>query len=143
MAYRFLDSVAIADVAFEATGKNLSELFSAAGDATINTMIEPLEGILAKTSRKIEVSNAELDLLLFDFLQELIYYKDADGLLLRVAKVAIKEQASEFRLVATGTGEKIDPSRHEQRADVKAVTLHQFKVEETIGGWRCFVILDV
>ena len=72
MAYRFLDSVAIADVAFEATGENLSELFSAAGDATINTMIEPLEGILARASRKIEVSNAELDLLLFDFLQDLL-----------------------------------------------------------------------
>jgi SHS2 domain-containing protein len=57
--------------------------------------------------------------------------------------VAIKEQGSEFRLVAIGIGEKIDPSRHEQRADVKAVTLHQLKVEETSGGWRCFVILDV
>ena len=143
MSYRFLDSVAIADVAFEATGENLSELFSAAGNATINTMIESLDGILAKTSRKIEVSNAELDLLLFDFLEELIYYKDADGLLLRVTRVDIEKQGNEFKLVATGTGEEIDPSRHEQRADVKAVTLHKFNVERTGEGWRCFVILDV
>ncbi len=84
MTYRFLESVAIADVAFEATGRNLAELFAAAGDATINTMIDPIEGIRAKTSREIQLSNDELDLLLFDFLQELIYYKDADGLLLRV-----------------------------------------------------------
>jgi SHS2 domain-containing protein len=143
MTYRFLDSVAIADVAFEATGEDLSELFSAAGDATISTMVASLDGILAKTSRKIEISNAELDLLLFDFLQELIYYKDADGLLLRVTEVDIGEQRDGFKLTANGTGEEIDPSRHEQRADVKAVTLHKFKVEETSEGWRCFVILDV
>ena len=143
MAYRFLDSVAIADVAFEATGENLAELFVAAGDATINTMIGSVDGILAKTSRKIQLSNSELDLLLFDFLQELIYYKDADGLLLRVPQVEIEEQGGEFKLIATGFGEEIDPTRHEQRADVKAVTLHQFKLEQTSEGWRCFVILDI
>jgi SHS2 domain-containing protein len=143
MAYRFLDGIAMADVAFEATGENLAELFVAAGDATINTMIDSIDGILPKKSRKIQLRNGELDLLLFDFLQELIYYKDADGLLLRVSQVDIEEQGDEFRLAATGFGEEIDTARHEQGSDVKAVTLHQFVVEQTPQGWRCLVILDV
>ncbi len=143
MTYRFLESVAIADVAFEATGRNLAELFAAAGDATINTMIDPIEGIRAKTSREIQLSNDELDLLLFDFLQELIYYKDADGLLLRVGQVDIEDKGGEFKLVAIGSGEQIDAARHDHRVDVKAVTLHQFKLEQTCVGWRCLVILDV
>lgn len=143
MTYRFLDGIAMADVAFEATGENLAELFVAASDATINTMIDSIDGILPKTSRKIQLRNGQLDLLLFDFLQELIYYKDADGLLLRVPQVEIEQQGDEFRLAATGFGEEFDPTRHEPRSDVKAVTLHQFTVERTPEGWRCLVILDV
>jgi len=38
MSYEFLEDVAIADIAFRA-GKDLGR-FQAAGDATINTMIE-------------------------------------------------------------------------------------------------------
>lgn len=143
MPYRFLDSVAIADVAFEATGKTLGELFAAAGEATVATMVDSPEGISARTSRTIQLSNSELDMLLFDFLQELVYYKDADGLLLMVRHVGIEERSGEFRLNATGHGEEIDMDRHELRADVKAVTLHEFRLEQTGEGWRCFVILDV
>ena len=42
MPYRYLPEIAIVDVAFEATGKTLGELFAAAGDATVNTMIDDL-----------------------------------------------------------------------------------------------------
>jgi len=44
MPYEFLEDVAIADIAFRAWGTNLEELFKAAGDAVINTMIDNLEG---------------------------------------------------------------------------------------------------
>ena len=44
---------------------------------------------------------------------------------------------------ATAEGEKLDPDRHEQRADVKAVTLHRFQVEKTNGGWKATTILDI
>lgn len=40
-------------------------------------------------------------------------------------------------------GEKLDPTRHRQRADVKAVTLHHFKLEKADGGWSANVILDI
>ena len=33
-------------------------------------------------------------------------------------------------------GERIDPARHEQVADVKAVTLHGLRVERTEVGWQ-------
>lgn len=37
----------------------------------------------------------------------------------------------------------LDPDRHQQRVDVKAVTLHQFHLEKTNGGWIAQVILDI
>jgi len=37
----------------------------------------------------------------------------------------------------------MDFRRHLFRADVKAVTLHRFRLEKSDEGWEAFVILDV
>jgi len=49
-------------------------------------------------------------------------------------------------LKATVTGEQLDATRHQQRADVKAVTLHGFSVEKRDppeAGWKAKVLLDI
>jgi SHS2 domain-containing protein len=144
MSYHYLEDYATADIAFEATGGDLEELFVAACDATMNVMIEDLESIEPKDSKSVDLRNGELDMLLFDLLQELIYYKDAEQLLLRVKKLEIVEETGGYALRATARGEKIDPERHEQRADVKAVTLHHFTLQKSDGGdWKALIILDV
>jgi len=143
MPYQFLEDVATADIAFKAWGKDLPEVFIASAEATSNVMIEELESIRARESRRFELGNEALDLLLFDFLQELIYYKDAERLLLRVREVEIRRSDNQWRLSAEARGEALDPSRHRQRVDVKAVTLHQFQLTETPDGWQAQVILDI
>jgi len=82
-------------------------------------------------------------MLLFDFLQELIYFKDAERLLLRTREVRIDERDQKCFLKAETTGEPLDAARHHQRADVKAVTLHDFSVEKEDGGWKARVLLDI
>lgn len=143
MAYHYLEDFATADIAFEATGKDLEELFEASADATMNVMVEDIDAIEPRETRTIALRNEEVDMLLFDFLQELIYYKDAEQLLLRARDIAIAGKDGAYTLNAIGRGEKLDPERHEQRADVKAVTLHHFRVEQTKVGWKALVILDV
>jgi len=143
MAYRYLEDFAIADIAFEATGRDLKELFSSAADATMNVMVENLDTIEEREERDIKLRSGEPDMLLFDLLQEVIYYKDAEQLLLRIKNMTITRLAGAYVLRAVGTGERLDPLRHEQRTDVKAVTLHHFKVEKTGGLWKALVILDV
>jgi hypothetical protein len=59
-------------------GRDLSELFSDAADATTNVMIDNIEAIQPRETRQIELSNDKLDMLLFDLLQELIFLKDAE-----------------------------------------------------------------
>ena len=143
MPYRYLEEVGIADIAFEATGRDLLELFSAAADATTNVMIDNLEAIQPRQTRQIELSNDELDMLLFDLLQELIFLKDAERLLVRIREVQIDKRDDIYFLKAKTEGEPLDPERHHQRADVKAVTLHDFFVEQTEGGWKARVLLDI
>lgn len=59
MSYEFLEDIAIADIAFQAWGKDLEELFKAAGDATINTMIDNLDSIELKETRRFSLENAQ------------------------------------------------------------------------------------
>jgi protein archease len=143
MPYEFLEDVAIADIAFKAQGNDLVELFTAAADATMNVMVEELDSIRPMERREFNLKNEALDMLLFDFLQELIYYKDAEQLLLRVDRLGFREEHGRHHLSAQTAGEMIDPERHLTRVDVKAVTLHQFQLQQTPQGWEATVILDI
>ncbi len=143
MPYEFLEDVATADIAFSARGETLEETFRAAGEATLNVMVEEPEAVQPRETRQLRLENGELDMLLFDFLQELIYFKDAEQLMLRVLKIRIQGDAPPFNLEAEAAGEKLDPDRHHPRVDVKAVTLHQFRLARSDGGWEAFVILDI
>ena len=143
MPYRYLEEIGTADIAFEATGRDLPELFRDAADATTNVMIDNIEAIQARETRQIKVSNDKLDMLLFDFLQELIFLKDAERLLLRIREVQIDHRDKMYLVKATAEGETLDAERHHQRVDVKAVTLHNFVVEQTDGGWKARVLLDI
>ena len=143
MPYEFLEDIAIADIAFVAWGKNLEQTFMAAADATMNVMVEELDSIRPIVRRELRLENSALDMLLFDFLQELIYYKDSEELLLRVYQLRLQSEEGDHLMEASAQGEKLDPSRHRLRVDVKAVTLHLFLLEKTDRGWETQVILDI
>lgn len=143
MPYRYLDDIATADVAFEATGDTLEDLFVASADATMHVMVEDLDTIADRERRRIRVASDAVDMLLFELLQELIFFKDAERLFLRVPRVAIERSDGTYRLEAEAAGETIDTEKHGTGVDVKAVTLHRFRVERTPGGWRACVILDI
>jgi SHS2 domain-containing protein len=143
MSYEFLEDVATADIAFSARGKTLEDAFRSAADATMNVMVEELDAIQPKETRKLRLENEQLDMLLFDFLQELIYYKDSEKLMLRTPQVRLQEKAKPYILEASAVGEILDPARHHPRVDVKAVTLHRFRLAKTDLGWEAFVILDI
>jgi SHS2 domain-containing protein len=141
--YHYLEDVAIADIAFVAEGRDLEEIFMAAAEATLNVMIENPEAVEAREERSFRLENEHLDMLLFNMLQELIYYKDAEKLMLRLGRAAISREGGHYVLEGTARGERLDPARHQQRADVKAVTLHQFRLDEVPEGWKATVILDI
>jgi SHS2 domain-containing protein len=143
MPYEFVDELTVADIAFRAWGRDLEETFVSAADAVMNAMVEDLDTIQSHDTRSLSVEHDALDLLLFNFLQELVYYKDAEQLLLRVQQLHIADDRQPYTLQATAVGEPIDPERHRMRVDVKAVTLHRFSLTQTEDGWEATVILDI
>lgn len=142
MPYRFIEGLTVADIAFEAKGKTLEELFASAGLAVAATQIEDPAILRPAASRGLDLAHKAIDRLLFDFLQELIYWKDVDLILFNRFELSIREEGG-YRLTGTGYGETIDPKRHPLRVDVKAVTMHKFEVASDADGWRATVILDI
>ena len=143
MPYEFVDELTVADIAFRAWGGNLEETFVAAADAVMSAMVEDLEAIQPQDTRLLNVEHGALDLLLFNFLQEFVYYKDAEQLLLRIQQLCIAADHPPYTLQATAVGEPIDSDRHRMRVDVKAVTLHHFALTQTECGWEATVVLDI
>ncbi|MEW6543595.1 MAG: archease [Nitrospirota bacterium] len=141
--FRFLDDVALADSAFEASGDSPSELFQAAARAVIETMVNPLT-VTPAWRRAIERQAPDPASLLFDWLSDLVYLKDAEGIAFHDVDVAVVQgPGGDWRLRGTVTGEPIDQGRHELRADVKAVTKHLYEVRQEGTRWTARVVLDI
>ena len=143
MPYQYRDDIATADVAFEAWGESLEETFIAAADATMNVMVEDVSSIGRVHQITVELGHDQLDLLLFSFLNELIFLKDTRKLLLRVQAISIGMEDGRYTLKSTLYGETPEAGRHGLLTDVKAVTLHRFSLKQAEKGWKAFVILDI
>ncbi len=143
-SFKILEEVALADTAFEAFGDSPTELFLAAGQAVIETMANP-KTVQARWERVIERTDPELAGLLFDWLSEIVFLKDAEGVVFREAKAVVTEDRSHggWTLRGTLTGEPIDPGRHDLHNDVKAVTKHLYEVRKEGNRWIARVVLDI
>lgn len=149
MGYKYRSDLTAADVAFEADGKNLEDLFKNAALALTNTMIENPKIIAKGIERKLVMSAESEERLLHDFLDEILFYKDAESLIFWTFAITISEKKltaggkRDLTLAATMTGEEIDNKKHHMIVDAKAVSWHKFKVERGRRGWKAIVIVDV
>lgn len=140
MPFTFREDIALADVAFEATGKNLNELFESAAQAVIESMANP-KTVKPAIVKEIKKKETDIEKLLFEFLQEIVYLKDADAMVFHDAKVKVDEKKLE--VVATLRGDTIKPEEQELHQDVKAVTMHYYLVEKKDDKWKTTVVLDI
>lgn len=141
MPYRYLEDIATADAAFEVEGKTLEELFRDAAIATFEVMVDT-GTVKPEVIREIELENEDVDNLLFDWLSELVYLKDAESLIFCRFDVNIRKNNA-YELKGTASGEPINQRKHSLRSDVKAVTYHMFEVKKTGENWTARVVLDI
>jgi SHS2 domain-containing protein len=87
----------------------------------------------------IVLPSAPLDELFFDWLTEILYVFESEHLLLTEFEVSIDNTG----LKAVARGEPVDESRHRLEHEIKAVTYHGLKVEQTADGYLAEVIVDI
>lgn len=116
-----------ADIGFKAYGENLNEAFENAGLAIFN-IISDTSDIEAKNEISFEITSEDNVSLLYDYLEELLFYHEVEFMLFSEFHVEISKN---FHLKATIKGETIDWDRHERKTEIKAITFHKMDVRET------------
>jgi protein archease len=135
--FRILEHTA--DVGFEAFGSTLPQVFENAARALAHliadaAMVEPRQEV------RIEVEGTDPTDLLVNWLSEILFQHDAEGLLFHDFRV---ESLDDHAVSGIAWGEKIDPARHQTNLMVKAITYHQLSLQKTAGGWRAQVYVDI
>lgn len=123
------------DVGILAFGKTKKELFENSAHGMFSLMAE-LDRVVPKEAFKISVEAEDLESLLINWLNELIFYEDSKKILLKDFRI---KNISETKLEAEVRGEKIDPARHLIHRPIKAATYNQLQ----IGNNQARIIFDV
>lgn len=140
--FEFVEDVT-SDLCFVARGDTLPEVFCAAAEALLDATLEAPEALCDAEVRKLDLAEPDLELLLLRFLNELVYLRDAEALLLRPRALRVAEGPGGARLEAELAGERVDPKRHRLVTDVKAATAHGLELARSEKGFRATVTLDV
>jgi SHS2 domain-containing protein len=107
--YKFID-ITTADVAFEAYGKDLNELFANAALAMFEVMINTKQ-VEPKIERKVKAEGNDLQSLMFNWLNSLLVFVDSENLAFSEFKVKVDEK--NFKLEGICKGEEMNREKHE------------------------------
>ncbi len=118
---------ATADIGLKAYGKDLNEAFENASLAIFN-IISDTSDIDAITEIEFEITSEDEVSLLYDYLEELLFYHETEFMLFSEFHVEINDN---FILKAKIKGEGIDWDKHERKTEIKAITFHKMDVKKT------------
>lgn len=128
-----------ADLGLRAVAADRNTLFAEMAAALFSTLIEDLDTVQPIREVRVELTGEDCELLLFDWLKELLYRFDAEHLLCCRFSVVVHERGLE----GSAWGEPLDPARHTLGHEVKAITYHGLKVQPVPEGWLAEVIVDI
>ena len=139
---RWPEDIALADAAFEVDASSVEEVFRGATQALLESLANPTT-VSGGWERSIERTDGDLPTLLFDWLSEIVYWKDAAGVVFREAPLTLAREGDVWLLRARLIGAPVDYRTQELHADVKGVTKHLYHVSQDAGHWKALVVLDL
>jgi SHS2 domain-containing protein len=128
-----------ADLGLRIRAGSLEQLFAEAGRALFSVIVDNFDDVRPVEEVQVAVAGTQTDYLLFDWLNELLYRFETEQRLFCDFQVQVTPAGLEARV----RGERMDPRRHHMAHEVKAVTYHGLRVEQTDDGWCAEVILDI
>ncbi|MDI6754482.1 MAG: archease [Thermodesulfobacteriota bacterium] len=128
-----------ADLGIRIFGRTCEEVFANAAYALFD-LLTGLDQVRENIAYTIQVEAEDREELLIRFLSELLFLCESEGYLFQRFSFTHLNQKS---LKVVAYGETFDPSRHEFKTEIKAVTYHQVEVKESHGAWEGRVIFDL
>ncbi len=138
--FTFVDHTA--DVAARLRGATLDDLFAAAAAAFTAAITVP-EAVAPRQSRAVTLEAADLELLLVDWVGELLYLFETEQFLVAEARPRVAGHDRRWRVEAEISGETRDPARHPIKVLVKAVTFHGLRIERRADGYETLLVFDI
>jgi len=133
--YRLIEHTA--DIGLIAYGNNLAEAFGNAAYGMFS-IIAGLRAVREVEFRQVKLEAKDMEALLFDWLNSLLYFFDTDTLLLKRFDIS---ELTENHLQATCYGERYNQSRHRLKIGVKSATYHMLKIDREKNQVR--LIFDI
>jgi SHS2 domain-containing protein len=134
-----------ADLGIEIEADSLERLFEAGAHGLAGVLVgsevgvSPSDPSPAVAWRRLVLEAPDREALLVDWLRELLYIQETEGLLLAAAEV---EDLGDTKLVARAGFTRPPPSRGAER-ELKGVTYHDLQVSWRAGGWYARVVFDL
>lgn len=128
-----------ADIGLRAFGGDLAEAFARAALGMFSLMVE-LAGVREVEAWEVVAEGYDLAELLVNWLNELLYLLEVEGMLGRGFHVELDGAG---RLRGQVRGERYSPSRHRRRREVKAATFHRLAIKEDACGVTVEVYFDL
>ena len=128
-----------ADIGVRGFGNTPEEAFEQAALAMTAVVCDP-EAIKADQIIKVTCHGKDLELLLVDWLNALVYEMATRRMLFGQFKVEISANG----LTASVKGEEVDVTRHQPAVEIKGATFTLLKVaQDATGQWVAQTIVDV
>ena len=128
-----------ADIGVRGYGDSLEDAFVEAALA-MSSVVTDLDKIDTGESVAVECCAPELDLLLLDWLNEIIYQMATRNMLFGAFDVRIDDQ----HLFAQLHGEVVDREKHRPAVEIKGATFTELKVYRAENGeWVAQCVIDV
>ncbi len=128
-----------ADIGVRGYGATVAEAFEQAAVALTAVITEP-ERVVAQQPVELRVSAADDELLLFQWLNVLLFEMATRRMLFSRFQVSV--EAGHLR--GTAWGEAVDVGRHQPAVEVKGATVTALKVCQLPGGeWLAQCVVDV
>jgi len=128
-----------ADLGLRVHADTLETLLADAARGLFAMIVPELESIRPEQAVEFTIAGEPSELLLFDWLNELLYTYEVRHLLLSEFDVRLSPEG----ITATARGEPVDHDRHVLDHEVKAITYHGLKLEQANQGWLAEVIVDI
>ncbi len=128
-----------ADLGLRVEAPDLPSLFREAAEGLFSVIVAQIPSQAPAREVRIRLEAERTDHLLVDWLHELLYRFETEALLLDGFEVEIRDT----RLNATARAWTLDETHDRLLHEVKAVTYHRLRVEQTERGWLAEMILDI
>jgi SHS2 domain-containing protein len=126
-----------ADIKIRARARTLDALFS----EVLNSLMQIMYGKIRSegVTREIQLESPNRESLLTDFLSEVLFISEVDGLVFSHAEVTIKK----LKLSAVLHGELFDRERHSGGTEVKGISYTGLRIRKEANGYMVDIVFDV